>query len=183
MRVPSFQTRLVHVVAGDGFSRYLAISNTWQWLRLAWTFRNFSELREQVLSARQRHLLLRLRHAGSGQAIDASHVIGTIELPPKRIESFFGTAPEPAATEPGRTPSSGIAPIQRPVLQQATTPAIPSQQASVRNGHGHRSSSHAAAVTACMIVVLGSFYAWQRFAHTGYIPTAVTVPPLAELTP
>ena len=204
MRVPSLETRVVHVVGADGSSRYLTAASTWQWLCLAWTFRNFSQLPETVLSSSQRQMLARLSRNGAGDKyFDSSHVMGTIELPAKSCEELFQTSIQTVAAKVEVTPvkKAGVAaPAQQPQISAPTTrkpqvlmpprskrarrkAAFAARKAAVTTSAKpqHRSNRRMA-VAVCVLLLLAALYAWQRLAQTGYVPWAFTVPSFGELT-
>jgi hypothetical protein len=202
MRVPSLDTRVVHVVGDDGLSRYLIAASTWQWLYLAWTFRNFSQLPETVLSSGQRQMLARLsRNGASTGLVDSSHVLGTIELPAKSYEELFRgpvqSLPAKADVQRAKVETPTPAPQARPVTpsSKAENPApARSKRARRKAAFAERRSRVAAStrpqhrsnrwlvVALCGMLLVPAALVLQRFSQAGHIPWAFTVPSFAELT-
>jgi TonB family protein len=177
------ENRVVRVVGADGFARYIIVTKTWQWLYLAWTFRNFSQLPETVLSRGQRHLLRRMcSHISAEQRVDSWHVMGTIELPAKSCE-FFRNSPQMIASEShikaAKKPETGIA---RRAAGTATSARMEETKVLREPVRGQSRSGHRTAAAVCVLLLVVATYAWQRLADPGYVQPTVAVSKLADLT-
>jgi TonB family protein len=175
------ENRVVRVVGADGFARYIIVTKTWQWLYLAWTFRNFSQLPETVLSRGQRHLLRRMcSHVSAEQRVDSWHVMGTIELPAKSCE-FFRNSPQTIASEShikaAKKPETGVA-----RLAAAKSGRVEETKVLREPARGQSRSGHRTAAAICVLLLVVATYAWQRLADPGYVQPMVAVSKLTDLT-
>ncbi|MBV9608685.1 MAG: hypothetical protein JO187_03925, partial [Acidobacteria bacterium] len=173
----------MRVISKDGFSRYLTVANTRQWLYMAWTFRNFSQLPETVLSTGQRRLLDRMcRNGLANRRVNLSELIGTFELPTKSCEELFRNAVEASGTSKSQ-PGQDAQTVAVPGIEHTAAERSVPREAAVEPLHApRRRSGHRTAAAICVLVLVGAAFAWQRFAQTGHVLPAGTIPALARLT-